>query len=79
MRVNVANFGRRLGPLFSRWDVLAVLLILGLLVFLGEASRHLLAAACRIAAAAAVARSAPICPNTPRARRCACWSRWCCR
>jgi NitT/TauT family transport system permease protein len=28
--------------LFSRWDVLAVLLILGLLVFLAEASRHLL-------------------------------------
>ncbi len=28
--------------LFSRWDLLAVLLILGLLVFLGEASRHLL-------------------------------------
>src|SRR5579871_1938635 len=27
--------------LFSRWDVLAVLLVLGLLVFLGEASRHL--------------------------------------
>ncbi len=27
--------------LFSRWDVLAILLILGLLVFLGEASRHL--------------------------------------
>jgi NitT/TauT family transport system permease protein len=27
--------------LFSRWDVLAVLLILGLLVFLGTASRHL--------------------------------------
>ena len=27
--------------LFTRWDVLAVLLILGLLVFLGEASRHL--------------------------------------
>src|SRR5579862_4787004 len=27
--------------LFSRWDILAVLLILGLLVFLGEASRHL--------------------------------------
>jgi len=27
--------------LFSRWDVLAVLLTLGLLVFLGEASRHL--------------------------------------
>src|SRR5581483_8189249 len=27
--------------LFSRWDVLAVLLIVGLLVFLGEASRHL--------------------------------------
>jgi NitT/TauT family transport system permease protein len=28
--------------LFSRWDILAVLLILGLLVFLSEASRHLL-------------------------------------
>src|ERR1700728_4464583 len=28
--------------LFSRWDVIAVLLILGLLVFLAEASRHLL-------------------------------------
>ncbi len=27
--------------LFSRWDVLAILLILGLLVFLAEASRHL--------------------------------------
>src|ERR1700760_4223039 len=27
--------------LFTRWDILAVLLILGLLVFLGEASRHL--------------------------------------
>ncbi len=27
--------------LFSRWDLLAVLLVLGLLVFLGEASRHL--------------------------------------
>jgi NitT/TauT family transport system permease protein len=29
--------------LFSRWDVLAVLLILGLMVFLAEASRHLFA------------------------------------
>jgi len=28
--------------LFTRWDVLAVLLILGLLIFLAEASRHLL-------------------------------------
>jgi NitT/TauT family transport system permease protein len=28
--------------LFTRWDVLAVLLVLGLLIFLGEASRHLL-------------------------------------
>ena len=28
--------------LFSRWDILAVLLILGFLVFLGEASRHVL-------------------------------------
>jgi NitT/TauT family transport system permease protein len=28
--------------LFSRWDIIAVLLVLGLLVFLAEASRHLL-------------------------------------
>jgi len=28
--------------MFSRWDLVAVLLILGLLMFLGEASRHLL-------------------------------------
>ena len=28
--------------MFTRWDVLAVLLILGLLVFFAEASRHLL-------------------------------------
>ncbi len=35
--ISVGGFTR----LFSRWDVLAVLLILGLLVFLGEASRHL--------------------------------------
>jgi NitT/TauT family transport system permease protein len=36
--ISVAGWGR----FFTRWDVLAVLLILGLLVFLGEASRHLL-------------------------------------
>jgi NitT/TauT family transport system permease protein len=30
------------GRFFTRWDVIAVLLILGLLVFLAEASRHLL-------------------------------------
>jgi NitT/TauT family transport system permease protein len=35
--ISVAGWAR----LFSRWDVIAVLLILGLLVFLGEASRHL--------------------------------------
>ena len=35
--ISVSGFAR----LFTRWDVLAVLLILGLLVFLGEASRHL--------------------------------------
>src|ERR1700683_2674511 len=28
--------------IFSRWDIVAVLLILGLLAFLAEASRHLL-------------------------------------
>ncbi|MDR3422363.1 MAG: ABC transporter permease subunit [Xanthobacteraceae bacterium] len=41
MRLNVpisVGWGR----FFTRWDVLAVLLILGLLVFLSEASRHLL-------------------------------------
>jgi len=32
-----------LARLFSRWDVLAILLIVGLLVFFSEASRHLLA------------------------------------
>ncbi len=37
--ISVGGWGR----LFSRWDVLAVLLILGLLVFLAEASRHLFA------------------------------------
>ena len=36
--ISVGGWGR----LFSRWDVLAVLVILGLLVFLSEASRHLL-------------------------------------
>ncbi len=35
--ISVSDWAR----LFTRWDVLAVLLILGLLVFLGEASRHL--------------------------------------
>jgi NitT/TauT family transport system permease protein len=37
--ISVGGWGR----FFSRWDVLAVLLILGLLVFVAEASRHLLA------------------------------------
>jgi NitT/TauT family transport system permease protein len=41
MRVNVPISVGGWVRLFSRWDVLAVLLILGLLVFLGEASRHL--------------------------------------
>src|ERR1700749_2365570 len=42
MRLNVPISVGGLGRFFTRWDVLAVLLILGLLVFLGEASRHLL-------------------------------------
>jgi NitT/TauT family transport system permease protein len=41
MRVFVPSTVGDWARLFSRWDVLAVLLILGLLVFLGEASRHL--------------------------------------
>jgi NitT/TauT family transport system permease protein len=41
MRVNVPISVGGWARLFSRWDILAVLLILGLLVFLGEASRHL--------------------------------------
>jgi NitT/TauT family transport system permease protein len=36
--ISVGGWGR----FFTRWDILAVLLILGLLVFLSEASRHLL-------------------------------------
>jgi len=43
MRLNVPiSVGSGWGRFFTRWDVLAVLLILGLLVFLAEASRHLL-------------------------------------
>jgi NitT/TauT family transport system permease protein len=41
MRVTVPISVGGWARLFSRWDVLAVLLILGLLVFLAEASRHL--------------------------------------
>jgi NitT/TauT family transport system permease protein len=41
MRVNVPISVGGWARLFSRWDILAVLLILGLLLFLGEASRHL--------------------------------------
>jgi len=41
MRVNVPISAGAWARLFSRWDILAFLLILGLLVFLGEASRHL--------------------------------------
>ena len=41
MRMNVPISASAWAGLFSRWDVLAFLLILGLLVFLGEASRHL--------------------------------------
>src|ERR1700733_13317658 len=42
MRLNVPISVGGWGRFFTRWDVLAVLLILGLLTFLGEASRHLL-------------------------------------
>ncbi len=41
MRVNVPISVGSWARLFTRWDILAVLLIVGLLVFLGEASRHL--------------------------------------
>jgi NitT/TauT family transport system permease protein len=41
MRLIVPISVGRWGRLFSRWDILAVLLIFGLLVFLAEASRHL--------------------------------------
>jgi NitT/TauT family transport system permease protein len=41
MRVNVPISVGSWTRLFNRWDILAVLLIVGLLVFLGEASRHL--------------------------------------
>jgi NitT/TauT family transport system permease protein len=42
MRLNVPISVGGWGRFFTRWDVLAVLLVLGLLVFLSEASRHLL-------------------------------------
>jgi NitT/TauT family transport system permease protein len=42
MRLNVPISVGGWGRFFTRWDILAVLLILGLLVFLSEASRHLL-------------------------------------
>jgi NitT/TauT family transport system permease protein len=42
MRLNVPISVGGWSRFFSRWDVLAVLLILGLLVFFAEASRHLL-------------------------------------
>ena len=41
MRVNVPISVGGWARLFTRWDILAVLLTVGLLVFLGEASRHL--------------------------------------
>jgi NitT/TauT family transport system permease protein len=43
MRVIVPISAGGFARLFTRWDAVAVLLILGLLVFLGEASRHLFA------------------------------------
>jgi NitT/TauT family transport system permease protein len=42
MRLNVPISVGGWGRFFSRWDVAAALLVLGLLVFLAEASRHLL-------------------------------------
>jgi len=42
MRLNVPISVGGWSRFFTRWDVLAVLLVLGLLVFLAEASRHLL-------------------------------------
>ena len=57
MRVNVPiSAGVWAG--FSRWDILAFLLILGLLVFLGEASRHLFEPLTELQNAADIARSA---------------------
>jgi NitT/TauT family transport system permease protein len=41
MRVNVPISVGGWVRLFNRWDVVAILLVLGLLIFLGEASRHL--------------------------------------
>ncbi len=41
MRLNVPISVGGWARFFSRWDVIAVMLIFGLLIFLGEASRHL--------------------------------------
>ena len=55
--------------LFTRWDLLAILLILGLLAFLAEASRRLLQPLAELAAAARCRSTPRTCPNTPRAPR----------
>ena len=58
MRLIVPISVGRWGRLFSRWDVLAVLLIFGLLVFLAEASRHLFEPLTELQQQPTVARSA---------------------
>ena len=69
MRLNVPIPVR--GSCFTRWDVLAFFLILGLLVFLGEASRHLFEPlpSCSSSRRRSIRAT---CPNMPRAPRCAC-------
>ena len=54
------------GRFFTRWDVLAVLLILGLLVFLSEASRHLLQPLSELQRQPAYRSIRAICRNMPR-------------
>ena len=62
----------------TRWDLLAVLLVLGVMVFLAEASRHLLAPLADLQMTPISLDPANL-PDTPRAPRCACWRRWRCR
>ena len=60
----------------TRWDALAVLLVIGLLVFLAQASRKTSMQPLSQLDASPVSLDPANCPNTRCAPRCACWWRW---
>jgi len=57
---------------FSRWDALAVLLTLGVLIFIAEASRNLLQPLAELQGGA-ISLAPQNLPEYARARPCACW------